>query len=375
MRILHLPTNAASQISIMVRAQRSIGLDARGLVIDPHIMQAEEGVRVLAPIGPGASRARARWQTLRRLGQLTSAVRWADAVHWHFDTRLAPNDVDLKIVAAMGKARIVEFWGSDIRIPEIAVRDNPYLAKLLAAPAGQAPGYPISAERSRRAQERFARHGFACLAPGPEMPDYVQQDLFPSPYRAEAALNLEAFEAVYPDPLRRQPVIVHSPSDPAIKGTGVVLAAIEQLKARCDLEFRLVHNVPRSEALAILRDCDIFLDQFIIGSFGTAALEAMALGKPAVCYLKPSVVANLPPDAPYVNANPDNLAEVVGSLLAGGSRRNEIGRRGRAYVAEHHDALIVARRLAGIYEELLEKRRTHPGATAAERSRERSQAH
>jgi hypothetical protein len=371
MRVLHLPTNAASQISIMVRAQRSIGLEARGIVLDPHIMQAEEGVQALAPIAPDASRLSARWQTLRRLAGFAAAARWADVIHWHFDTRLAPGDVDLKIVAALGKARIVEFWGSDIRIPEIAVRDNPYLAELVAAaasdPGGRVSTYPISYRRSRGAQERFARHGFACLVPGPEMHDYVQPDLFPSPYRAEAALNLEDFTPSFPDPARRRPVVVHSPSHLAIKGTDIVLAAIEQLGARHDFEFRLVHNVPHTDALGVMRECDIFLDQFIIGSFGTAALEAMALGKPAVCFLKPSVVANLPSDAPFLNANPDNLAEVVGSLLADGGRRNEIGQRSRAYVERHHDAGAIARQMVGIYDELLgekrqgnnERRQTH----------------
>jgi hypothetical protein len=373
MRVLHLPTNDASQISIMARAQRAIGLDAQGLVIDPHIMQTSEGIRFIPPIAPNMSWARRRWLALRRLADLASAVRRADVVHWHSNTRLAFRDLDLKIVAALDKARIVEFWGSDIRIPEIATRDNPYLAGLLSGseldPDGKVPSYLISYSRSRDSQERFARHGFACLAPGPELPDYVQADLFPSPYRAEAVLNLEEFVPSVPDPGRSRPVVAHMPSRLAIKGTSAVLAAVEQLKTRFDFEFRQVHNVPHAEALEIVRDCDILLDQFIIGSFGTAALEAMALGKPAVCYLKPSVMANLPPDAPYVNANPDNLAEVLGCLLAEGARRQEIGRRSRAYVEKHHDAITVARQLAGVYSELLSNRHGKPGGARGERER------
>jgi hypothetical protein len=358
MRVLHLPSNAASQISTMVRAQRSIGLDARGLVVDPHVIQTSEGIRFIAPIEPHMGWVRRRWQAVRRLAEIASAVQQADVVHWHSNTRLAFGDADLKIVAALGKARIVEFWGSDIRIPEIATQDNPYLARLLADPDSE---YLISHLRSRRSQERFARHGFACLVPGPELPDYVQPDLFPLPYRAEAVLNIEEFVPNYPDPDRSRPIVIHTPSRLAIKGTAAVLAAVEQLKPRYDFEFRLVHNVPRAEVLEVVRDCDILLDQFVIGSFGTAALEAMAFGKPAVCYLKPSVAANLPGDAPYVNANPDNLAEVLGSLLGDGIQRREIGRRSRVYVERHHDARTVAQQLAGIYTELLNGKRRESG--------------
>jgi Glycosyl transferases group 1 len=350
----------------MVRAQQAIGLDARGIVLTHHVMRSDNGIRAIAAVEPGMSRTRTRLQLLRRLLQLISAVQWADVVHWHFDTRVVPHDLDLKVVAALGKARLVEFWGSDIRIPEIAVRDNPYLARLLAEPDA---GYAISFAQSRTAQERFARHGFACLAPGPELPDYVQPDLFPAAYRSEAALDLDGFEPSYPDPTRQRPLIVHMPSHLAIKGTAAVLAAVERLKAGCDFDFRLVHNVPREEALKIVSECDILLDQFVIGSFGTAALEGMALGKPAVCFLKPSVMANLPPGVPYVNANPDNLAEVVGSLLADGIRRQEIGRSSRAYVEKHHDSKTVARQLAGVYSEMLDSRHGGPGAVRGERER------
>lgn len=369
MRVLHLPNNAASQISIMVRAQRSIGLDAQGIVVGPHTIQAGEGIQAIPPITPQMGRVQARLQALRSLATIASAIRWAHVVHWHSNTSLAPRDVDLKIVVALGKARIVEFWGSDIRIPEIATRDNPYLAKLLSDPDVE---YRVSYQSSRDSQSRFARHGFACLVPGPELPDYVQPDLFPAPHRAEAVLNLEEFIPSYPDPARRRPLVIHSPSRPAIKGTGAVLAAVEQLKGCYDFDFKLVHNMRHAEALNILRECDIFLDQFVIGSFGTAALEAMALGKPAICYLKPSVVANLPPDAPYVNANPDNLAEVVGSLLAEGTQRLEIGCRSRAYVEQHHDAQVVAKQLADIYRALIEGSRKRTGNHTPRERRETS---
>jgi hypothetical protein len=73
------------------------------------------------------------------------------------------------------------------------------------------------------------------------------------------------------------------------------------------------------------------------------------------------VIANLPSDAPYVNANPDNLVEVLSSLLASGIRRREIGRRSRIYVEQHHDARIVAQQLAGMYAELLEGKRRETG--------------
>ncbi|MEM4202665.1 MAG: glycosyltransferase [Candidatus Methanomethylicaceae archaeon] len=352
MRVLHLPANIASQTSITVRALRDIGIDARGLVLNSSPIQGNEGIETFEIGSRRRHPIHGVRQTLSWWYAVESAIRWADVVHWHSSGRALPKDLDLRYIALLNKARIVEFWGSDIRIPEIAVRDNPYLAKLLSDPNND---YHISYKSSREVQERFARYGFECLIPGPELVAYVQRDLFPSLFRTEARLILSEFEPKYPDPTLCKPVVVHTPSRLMAKGTPSVLRAIEQLKAQYDFEFKIIHGVPHDEALAMVRDCDIMLDQFVSGSFGVAALEAMALGKPVVCYIKPSLIPQLPSDCPIVNANQDNLVEVLGSLLEDGQRRHELGREGRAYVEKYHDAHQIARQLVTVYQELIEK--------------------
>ena len=143
----------------------------------------------------------------------------------------------------------------------------------------------------------------------------------------------------------------------AIKGTDAVRAAIDRLRSRHSFEFRLLRGVPHQQALHILQSADVVLDQFAGGEHGIFSIEAMAMGKPVLCYLRPWVAKRLPSDCPIVNANPDNLADVLGGLLSDGRRRHELGVRGRAYVEKHHDAHKIARQLVGIYEDLLRKRR------------------
>lgn len=352
MRVLHLPYNIASQISITVRALRDIGIDARGLVLNNSPIQADKGIKIFEQASCRKHPIRGLKQKLSWWYAIGSSIHWADVVHWHFGSWTLYKGLDLKFIAFLGKARLVEFWGSDIRIPEIAVRDNPYLAKLLSDPNND---YHISYDGSRAIQEMFARYGFECLIPGPELLAYVQRDLFPSIFKTEAGLILSEFAPKYPDPTRSRRVVAHVPSRLMVKGTPSVLRAVEQLKAQYNFEFKLIHGVPHADALSMIRDCDIVLDQFVIGSFGTVALEAMALGKPVVCYIKPSLIPQLPSDCPIVNANQDNLVEVLGSLLEDGRRQHELGREGRAYVEKYHDAHQIARQLVTIYQELIEK--------------------
>jgi hypothetical protein len=102
-------------------------------------------------------------------------------------------------------------------------------------------------------------------------------------------------------------------------------------------------------------EADIFLDQFIIGYYGMAALEAMAYGKPVLCYVKPSVLKEEPPNLPIVNANPDNLVEMLEPLLQDGRLRLVLGKQGRAHVEKYHDAVKLAYQLVEIYQEVIQE--------------------
>ena len=357
MKVLHLPSNLASQLDVSVRALREIGVEARGLVCGNYPWCDSGAIEVYTvpslrkhPI-TGAIRAVA-W-----LSRVLKAARWAEVIHWHSDWSPIPGDLDLRYVARLGKPRIVEFWGSDIRTSEVACAENPYLTRAFA----ENPRLFRSGRRSgRRTQERFARHGFACLIPGADLRHHVCRDVFPTPYYTMQRLLLDGLEPRYPDPRNDRPLVIHSPSHEFLKGTHAVLRAVRELSAVHSFDFQLLQWVGHAEAMALVRRCDVYLDQFLAGTHGVASLEAMALGKPTVCYLKPSVESGLPSGCPLVNANQDNLAGVLADLLTDGRRRHELGRQGRAYVEKHHDARVIARQLVGIYEELLAKRQVEP---------------
>ncbi|HSK72878.1 MAG TPA: glycosyltransferase, partial [Pyrinomonadaceae bacterium] len=157
----------------------------------------------------------------------------------------------------------------------------------------------------------------------------------------------------FPDPLNKKPVVVHSPSAPVAKGTKFILQAIESLKAKYDFEFVLVENMAREKALETMRGCDIFVDQLIIGSHGYAAVEAMAFGKPVVCYINPVTGKNYLPELPIFNANPENITEKLEILLKDGALRNELGKKGRNYVEKYHDDKKLAENLAKTYREVI----------------------
>ncbi|GAG12616.1 unnamed protein product, partial [marine sediment metagenome] len=130
MKVLHLPVNIASQISVTVRALRDIGVDARGLVLKNATTQDGSCIECYSKLSRRKYPIRGRIQRVKWQRAVLKAIRWADVVHWYYGRGVLPRDFGLKYAAFLNKARIVEFWGSDIRIPEMASTDNPYAARM-----------------------------------------------------------------------------------------------------------------------------------------------------------------------------------------------------------------------------------------------------
>lgn len=74
-------------------------------------------------------------------------------------------------------------------------------------------------------------------------------------------------------------IIAHFANHPERKGSNAIQAVCEELiQEGYSIEYRSVHGVTRATALAILEESHIFIEHLFNGTFGTAALEAMAKG-------------------------------------------------------------------------------------------------
>jgi hypothetical protein len=343
MRVLHLPSNIASQLSITVKALRECDIAADGLVIGRSIYQDPTNITQLS--------ATVKKDVIISIFLILYKIFRADIIHWHFARPALPYALDLKWAKLLRKPGVVEFYGSDIRIPEEEEKDNPYYARLNE-------DYEYNSFESRELsyfrQEKFASNNIRnCFSPAP-FDRYLKPNLFSSVYRNRGRLNLREFQPSYPDRNNSEPLLIHSPTAKVGKGTSAVLSAIDQLKKKYNFTFNLVHGLERSDALKIMMRCDLFLDQFVDGSgYGISAIEAMAFGKPVICYIKPSAETTLPKELPVINANQDNLAQKIEPLLEHPIRRYEIGRNSRLYVERYHDSIVYAREIVKIYKKII----------------------
>ena len=142
----------------------------------------------------------------------------------------------------------------------------------------------------------------------------------------------------------------HAPNHAHFKGTQFLVDAIERLKAQgYAIELVSVTGVANAEVIALFKSCDVVADQFIAGFHGYTALEAMALGKPVLCYLRDPEAAIDPANCPMMNCSPDTVEAVLRGCLHGNFDLAELGRRSRSYVEHYYSLEAVAIRLGKLY--------------------------
>ena len=148
-----------------------------------------------------------------------------------------------------------------------------------------------------------------------------------------------------------------------IKCTHIYLPLVEQLKREGHkVELMFFTTVPSRDLRFYQSQADIFLEMLTFGWFGANAREAMMLGKPVICYLRPawleSVSEQLPDyvaELPIVSATPETIHDVLVELMVDKPRREELGRRGREFALKWHNSTTAARRFDEIYRTLLKQ--------------------
>jgi glycosyltransferase involved in cell wall biosynthesis len=240
----------------------------------------------------------------------------------------------------MGKRVLTTYWGSDARLYSIADRKNPNWRLLGISPDRE----PLL----RREMADMARSISIATVPDLELKEHVEV-YFDRVEIVPVIVDTPNSVPCYPAEVD-VPLVVHAPSDRRVKGTAFVLKAVEELRSRgVPFRFQLVENASNERVKEALAQADVLVDQLLLGICGMAGLEAMALGKPVVTYLREDLQGMYPDGFPAVHTTKETLADVLEELLSDFPRRRELGVAGRAYVERHHSPEVLGAKLLDLY--------------------------
>lgn len=138
-----------------------------------------------------------------------------------------------------------------------------------------------------------------------------------------------------------KPVVVHIPSMGMVKGTHLIEQSLRELDEQGLIEYRAFSGITAEQMPAIIQAADIVLDQFRIGSYGVAAVEAMFTGRLVVGHIAPEVrrlvLESTGSELPIIEADPSNLVRVIIDILLAPHTYQKIGESGYEFARKVHD--------------------------------------
>lgn len=361
MRILHGPVNVGNQPWSLSRAERALGHKS-DVVVNYGTWLGYPADKTLSEYGKDSRKAR----LARTAFALTAPFRY-DVIHYYFGRSFmlwddfgrvlgrSPEEDrnalrDATLAKKLGRKLFMTLQGCDARQADVSNRTN---AITMCKPDG-CPAYvacTTGIDTTRRAMiETLLPLMDRVFYLNPELGHLIPNGTF-MPY---ANVNVEGQNEFAPVPGRR-PRIVHAPSNAGIKGTPLVLAALERLKARFDFELILIENTPHTEAMKLYQSADMAIDQVLAGWYGGFAVELMAMGKPVAAYIREEDRSFLPAkmwdELPILRLNPRTLDDDLAAILASPAKLVEQGECSRRFVLRWHNPAVTAKALARIYED------------------------
>lgn len=343
-------------MAVNARAERLLGVQAESLVYFTYFItrQFDRDLSWALP-----------WPRWARALLCYAVLAWAclryDRFHFYCDRGLLPSPTpfqfdpaELPLLRALGKEVILWTYGADVRTR----RQTQALGSFHCCTGCSTVGHSClcDADAAARKWAQLQRLATAIFAMG-DMIEYTpgsRNDLFFWPIDLEAD-DGKRYAPRFPPADASGPVrIVHAPNHRGVKGTQYLLAAVERLQTEgVAIDLRLVEQVPNEEALEIYRGADIIFDQCLIGFHGYFALEAMALGKPVMAFIRdPQRYLLAPDECPLVNTPADQVYAVLSDLVRDRAQLHRLGVQGRRYIEMHYTLEAFAARLQRAYDDL-----------------------
>jgi hypothetical protein len=338
-------------LPILAGCDRLLGFQSSSLVFNTYYVSRSFDINLI--LFEGALRlTRSRWclSVFRHFVFAWALLRF-DVFHYFYDRglllsekRYGINASEIDLLTKSGKRLYTYAYGADVRIRDITLSlGQPNLCQECPEPGK----YCIcSTELLDSSLANLARGATAQIAMG-DMVAYVPgcRDMHYWPLDAKK-MDVPPVTFRVGDTLR----VAHAPNHGHFKGTRLLVEAIQRLADEGEkIELVSVQGVPNRKVIELFGGSHIVADQFVAGFHGYTALEAMALGRAVLCFLRNDRMMIDPATCPVINTRPDQIYDVLKRCLRGEIDLTEAGKNGRRYVERYYSLEAVAKRLGRLY--------------------------
>lgn len=372
MRVLHLPTSAGGNPWGLAQGERALGLDSSVLVA------ARNWPNYPADIQLHLERIPTLLGKSARLATTFLRIRSdCDIFHFNFGHSLLsfPSKVKERFPALFKyadhldlpfyprRARLfVTYQGCDAR------QKRPTMKRTKIAPCHDSNCYGGLCNSGRL--DEYRRHGISKMARYVEHMWALNPDLLhflPAGKSSFLPYTISSWDdlPLSPPQLGQPLKIIHAPTNREAKGSDFILTSLEMINEAHPglIEIRLVENVSHDQALRILSEADLVVDQILVGWYGGVAVEAMKMGKPVIARIAAEDLHFLPRQMAedlretIIQADPGTISEVLFRCVRDGDLLRRRAAASLEYVNRWHDPLKVAAQVKKAYEAAMERRK------------------
>jgi hypothetical protein len=143
------------------------------------------------------------------------------------------------------------------------------------------------------------------------------------------------------------PLIIHGSSRrDGSKGTKYVMDVINRLQIDgIKFNFKLIENLPYSDALKFYLQSDIAIGQLLGPGGGKQEREFLACGKVVLASMRYAYPQGISSDCPVIDIGPENLYEKLKEIILDYPTRVELAKKGRPWVEKYHDVNKICKNL------------------------------
>ncbi|MDH2382195.1 hypothetical protein [Bradyrhizobium sp. CER78] len=339
-------------LPLLAEADRQMGFHSKTLAYTTYYITSKFDYVLKPQIEWLAKRFPFLIPVFRRLVFAWALIRF-DVFHFFYDEgilerdgRFGVSNSELKWLRRFGKRIYLYAYGADIRTR----KETEALGKFNCCTHCDRPGINCLCDSDAGAKnmEKFSKYATQLVSMG-DMMAYTPgaRRLWYWPIDLDKLSYVGTSVEVDGRPLR----IFHAPNHGWAKGSQYLIAAVDKLRAEgVAIELDMVSGVPNDVVLSRMADCDVVVDQLLIGWHGYTALESMARGKPVICYIRDRAELVDAEACPIISANPDTIERVLRELVERPRvELADLGRRSRGYVERNYSVSAVAARLGELY--------------------------
>lgn len=145
-------------------------------------------------------------------------------------------------------------------------------------------------------------------------------------------------------------VFMHIPTEPWVKGTEQIDRIMSEICLQKDVTYVRKSNLAQVEFYGELAKCDVYIDELKCGSHGMSAVEAMAMGKVVISYIRDDLIKEYPADLPIYNCDPETFEDRMWALVNNLDLIIQLQAASEIYAQKYHDSEKVAARCIEIYQ-------------------------